>query len=128
MNRALSRRDLLLLSVLLGVGPFVSVVARADVLSDVNIVRIKICAGNKARAALQVSSKVSSAAQHVARGAAPQDALVAAGYAARRIASIHLQGYGEDARLQHVLAQAYCALIADRWVRMWPRDLERPKK
>jgi uncharacterized protein YkwD len=79
VNPALSRRDLLLLSVLLGVGPFVPVVARADVLSDVNIVRIKICAGNKARAALQVSSKVSSAAQHVARGAAPQNALVAAG-------------------------------------------------
>ena len=107
------RRLALLLSVLSGVGAFVPVVARADVLSDVNTVRIKICAGDKPRAALQMSPRLSSAAQHVARGATPHDALVAVGYAARRIASMHLQGYGDDARLRQVLGQAYCSLIAD---------------
>ena len=107
------RRLALLLSVLLGLGAFMPVVARADVLSDVNTVRITLCAGDKPRAALQVSPKLGSAAQRVARGATPHDALVAVGYVARRIASIHLQGYGDDARLRQVLARAYCSLIAD---------------
>jgi uncharacterized protein YkwD len=107
------RRPAFLLSMLLGFGAFVPVVAWADVLSDVNTVRIKTCAGEKPRAALQLSSKLSSAAQSVARGATPHDALVAVGYAASRIASIHVQGYGDDARLRQVLAQAYCSLIVD---------------
>jgi uncharacterized protein YkwD len=107
------RRDLLLLGVLLGLGAFVPSVALADVLSDVNTVRITTCAGDKPRTALQMSPRLSTAAQRVAGGATPHDALTAVGYAARRIASIHLQGYGEGARLQQVLAQAYCSLIAD---------------
>lgn len=107
------RRRALLLSVLSGFGAFVPGVARADVLAAVNTVRIKICAGDTPRAALQVSPRLSSAAQRVAHGATPHDALVAVGYSAKRSASIHLQGYGDDAPLQQVLAQAYCSLIAD---------------
>lgn len=103
----------LLLGVSLGFGAFVPVVARADVLSNVNTVRTKICAGDKPRAALQASPQLGNAAQQIARGAAPHDALVAVGYSARRMASIHLQGYEDGARLQQVLAQAYCSLIAD---------------
>jgi uncharacterized protein YkwD len=102
-----------LLIVLLGFGALVPVAARADVLSDVNTVRLKICAGNPPRAALLLSPKLSSAAQRVAHGAPPHDALVAVGYAARRMASIHLQGYGDEAQLQQVLAQAYCSSIAE---------------
>ena len=120
------RRLALLLSVLSGLGAVVPGVARADVLSDVNAVRIKICAGDKPRAALQVSPKLSGAAQRVARGATPHDALVAVGYAAGRMASIHLQGYGDDARLRQVLAQAYCSLVADPEFKdigvSWTRD------
>jgi hypothetical protein len=120
------RRLALLLGMLLGFGAFVPVVAWADVLSDVNTVRIKICAGDRPRAALQVSSKMSSAAQGVARGATPHDALVAVGYAAKRIASIHLQGYGDGARLQQVLAQEYCSFVVDPEFRDigigWNRD------
>jgi uncharacterized protein YkwD len=107
------------LSVSLGLGAFVpvasraDVAARADVLNDVNSVRIKTCTGDKPRAALQMSPQLNSAAQRVAHGATPHDALVAAGYAARHFASIHLQGYEDDARLQQVLAQAYCSSIAD---------------
>ena len=113
MSPAVSRRDLLLLSVLLGFGALVPPAARADVLSDVNTVRNTICAWDKPRTALQVSPRLSTAAQRVARGATPHDALAAVGYAARRIASIHLQGHGEDVRLQQILAQEYCSLVGD---------------
>jgi len=102
-----------LLLVLLGFGACVPVAARADVLSDVNTARIKICAGDKPRAALLLSPKLSSAAQRVAHWVPPHDALVAVGYAAKRMASIHRQGYGEEAQLQQVLGHAYCSSIAD---------------
>lgn len=107
------RRPLLLLSVVFGLGALAPAVAHADVLSDVNTVRLRDCAGEKPRAALQVNPRLSRAALSLARGVAPHDALAAAGYSARSIVSIHLQGSGEAARLRKILAQAYCSSIAD---------------
>ena len=113
MSPGAPRRDLLLLSVLFGFGALVPAAARADVLGDVNTVRATLCPGDQPRAPLQVSPRLKTAAERVARGATPHDALVAAGYPARRMASIHLRGYGEAARLRRVLAQAYCPVVGN---------------
>jgi uncharacterized protein YkwD len=84
-----------------------------DVLADVNAVRTTLCPGDMRRAALQRSARLNDAAAHVARGAKPHDALDAAGYTARRMASIDLQGYSDDAQVRQILAKSYCSVIAD---------------
>jgi uncharacterized protein YkwD len=84
-----------------------------DVLGDINTVRTSMCAQGTRPADLQTSPSLNSAAQRVARGATPQDALLAAGYVAKRVASVHLQGYETSARLRQVLARSHCSLIGD---------------
>ena len=62
--------------------------------------------------ALQASGALNRAAEEIAKGAPPRDALAAAGYAASRASSIDLQGVRDDAQLQDILAKN-CSLIAD---------------
>lgn len=81
-------------------------------LNDINTVRIAICKADKPRAALQLSPALNRAAEGVARGAAPRDALAVAGYAASRASSVSLQGVRDGAQLQEMLAR-YCSVIAD---------------
>lgn len=86
--------------------------ARADVLGDVNTVRIAICRGERTRTVLRSSAALNRAADEVARGATPQDALTASGYGATRATAIELRGVGDEAQLQDILAR-YCSVIAD---------------
>src|SRR5882724_10202044 len=114
-----ARRLAFMLSVLSGFCTLAPVAARAagatgaDVLGDINTVRMSMCAGGARPASLQTSPSLNSAAQRVARGATPQDALLAAGYVARRVASVHLQGYEGSAKLRQLLARSHCSLIGD---------------
>jgi uncharacterized protein YkwD len=87
--------------------------AVADVLADVNAVRTTLCPGTTQRAALQRSARLNDAAAHVARGDKPHEALEAAGYGAKRMATIELQGYSDDAQVRQILAKSYCSVIAD---------------
>jgi hypothetical protein len=84
-----------------------------DILADVNAVRTTLCPGTTRRAALQRNARLNDAAGHVARGAKPHDALDAAGYTARRMATIELQGYQDDAQVRAIMAKSYCSVIAD---------------
>jgi hypothetical protein len=90
----------------------VPVEARADVLSDVNTVRIAMCPGDTPPAALELSPELSRAAEAIERGATLQDSLSAVGYSVRRAASIDLQGDLGDARLPGLLLPD-CSLIAN---------------
>jgi len=112
-SRSLIRRLCFLVYVGSATSAFAAVAAGPDVLSDINTVRVTTCGRGTLVAALQVSPVLNSAAQSVARGAAPEEALHAVGYAAKRVASIHLQGQENDARLKQDLARVSCSLIAD---------------
>lgn len=100
------------LNVALSLAVFMPVEARADVLSDINTVRIAMCPGNLPRAALQLSPELSRAAEDIEHGATLQDSLAAVGYSVRRAASIDLQGDLGDARLPGLLLPD-CSLIAN---------------
>jgi hypothetical protein len=104
---------LALLSALLSGGAPVPAIPAIDVLGDINAVRINICASDDRRAALQMNARLNSAAARIAHGTKAHDALVSAGYAARRMASIELQGYADDVQVRQVLAKSYCPLVAD---------------
>ncbi len=111
--RLTTRRYRRLILAALGVAAcFAPVDARADVLSDVNTVRVAICRGERPRAALRLSAELNRAAEGVARGATPQDALLAAGYGAARATALDLQGVADDAQLEDLLGR-YCSVIAD---------------
>jgi uncharacterized protein YkwD len=112
-SRFLTRRLAFLLYVVSATGAFAPAAAVPDVLGDLNTVRTTICGRGTPGAALHVSPAVNSAAQRVARGATPQDALLAVGYVAKRVAAIHLEGYTDDAQIRQALARESCSLIAD---------------
>jgi uncharacterized protein YkwD len=86
--------------------------AAADLLDDINAVRMAGCGGQGPGTALQQRSGLNRAAERVAMGASPNEAALAAGYVARRVASIHLQGF-DAARLKEGLTRTSCAILAD---------------
>src|SRR5438874_6252144 len=110
---SLTRRLVFLLYVVSATGAFAPAGGAPDVLGDINTVRTTICARGTPGAVLQEDPAVNAAAQRVAGGASSQEALLAVGYVAKRMASIHLEGYTDDAQIRQALAHGSCSLIAD---------------
>src|SRR5258705_12384902 len=97
---SLTRRFAFLLYVVSATGAFAPVAAAPDVLSDINTVRTTTCGKGTPGPALQVSPAVTSAAQRVARGSSPEDALLAGGHVAQRLGSIPLEGHTDAGQIR----------------------------
>jgi uncharacterized protein YkwD len=87
--------------------------ARADVLTSVNWARQRGCNVSAMRAPLQNDLKLQKAAGRLAAGAALDDALTAAGYAASQSSALHFSGMLSDSQFARALTASYCRTLTN---------------
>lgn len=90
----------------------VSSVADAAIVNVLNAAR-KECQRDP-QPSLVINKQLVAAAKQVAQGSKPADAAHAKGYAMTQLASIHLEGFHDEAELKRMLLQRSCKIVGDK--------------
>ncbi len=86
--------------------------ARANVLASINYAREHGCS-ERAINKLQLNKNLNEAAKRYSQGTKPSDAAHSVGYEMTQLASLHLEGFNNDAELQRLLLWRYCNIVGD---------------